>query len=319
MSKNIYPEYIFDDYLISPLNGQKIKSFNQNHFKKFGLTWQSFQDLYPGFPYRCPSLGKKNSLNFKKNTASDRMQKRKQEYLLDPSKCINCGISLPYKIRKNKFCSSSCAAKSNNSKRSKETINKQRETLKNNFFPYTAIRQCSKCGKFHTKIHAKFCSSACKPVRGKDKNSRGGRPKLKWPFTKVKPCAHCGKYMANIRLTYCESCSPNIRHYRSRAAFKFNVYDYPDKFNLSLIDRHGWFSPNGYKRRNKTPNLNGISRDHLYSVADGFKNDVDPKVLAHPANCQLILHNGPNGNSSKNSKSSISLQELLKRIDAWEK
>jgi hypothetical protein len=64
--------------------------------------------------------------------------------------------------------------------------------------------------------------------------------------------------------------------------------------------------------------LAGVSRDHLYSVKDGFDNHVDPKLLAHPANCQLLVHNGPRGNNQKNSHSEITLDQLLDRIAAWD-
>jgi hypothetical protein len=52
----------------------------------------------------------------------------------------------------------------------------------------------------------------------------------------------------------------------------------------------------------------------MYSVKDGFLNNIDPKILAHPANCQLIRHND---NVSKGSKSCISIEELMMRIEIW--
>lgn len=59
-----------------------------------------------------------------------------------------------------------------------------------------------------------------------------------------------------------------------------------------------------------------MSRDHLYTVSDGFKNKVDPNIIKHPANCELILHTD---NQKKNVKSKITLDELLKRIESWDK
>jgi hypothetical protein len=83
-----------------------------------------------------------------------------------------------------------------------------------------------------------------------------------------------------------------------------------------LVEKYGWFSPNGYKKRNKTPNLNGVSRDHLYTISDGFKYNIDSTIISHPANCQILQHNGPNGNNSK-KKSNITLEELLLKISIW--
>ena len=97
--------------------------------------------------------------------------------------------------------------------------------------------------------------------------------------------------------------------YRQRANFTFNLTDFPDKFNLSLIEQHGLYSP-----ANKGNNLNGISRDHMLSVKDGFDLGIDPAILAHPANCRIMLHTE---NQRKNSKSTITVEELLQRIKQW--
>jgi len=69
----------------------------------------------------------------------------------------------------------------------------------------------------------------------------------------------------------------------------------------ALIKQYGWYSA-----ANRKNNLEGCSRDHLYSVSDGFKNGVDPKIIAHRTN------------QNKHSKSSITLEELMKRITMFE-
>lgn len=61
--------------------------------------------------------------------------------------------------------------------------------------------------------------------------------------------------------------------------------------------------------------INGVSRDHMFSVKDGFINYIDPIFLAHPANCRLIRHNE---NISKLDKSLFSKTELLSRIIEWD-
>ena len=100
-----------------------------------------------------------------------------------------------------------------------------------------------------------------------------------------------------------------LHRYRIQCAFTFSLKDYPDEFDFGMIEQYGW-----YKAKNRGDNLNGISRDHMYSVKDGFLNKVDPKILSHPANCKLVRHND---NVSKGSKSTITLEQLLKRIDLW--
>ena len=54
----------------------------------------------------------------------------------------------------------------------------------------------------------------------------------------------------------------------------------------------------------------------MYSVYDGYKNNIDSKIISHPANCQLMQQTK---NSSKYKKSSITLEALLERIKKWNK
>ena len=99
-------------------------------------------------------------------------------------------------------------------------------------------------------------------------------------------------------------------NYKSDTSFKFSLNEYPDEFDFDLIEKYGWYSPSNSKK----PNIGGVSRDHMLSVKEGFKFGIDPKLLAHPANCQLMVHSD---NISKNKKSSLTLDELMVRIDEW--
>jgi hypothetical protein len=102
-----------------------------------------------------------------------------------------------------------------------------------------------------------------------------------------------------------------ITRYRQLCEFKFNLSDFPTEYDFSLIKKYGWYSP-----VNKKNNLNGISRDHIIPVNYGFKNKIDPYVISHPANCQLLKHSD---NSSKRDKLIMTLDELLEKIKIWEK
>ena len=102
-----------------------------------------------------------------------------------------------------------------------------------------------------------------------------------------------------------------FKSYKCDTHFKFNLKDYPDEFDFSLIEVYGWYSPS-----NKKNNLGGVSRDHMLSVREGFELGIDPKLLAHPANCKLMIHNE---NVSKHKTSSINLIQLLKRINSFDK
>jgi len=97
--------------------------------------------------------------------------------------------------------------------------------------------------------------------------------------------------------------------YRAACKFSFNVYDYPDLFDLPLLESVGWYSA-----VNRGNNAGGVSRDHMYSIKDGWENNVHPSIISHPANCRLILQSE---NWNKRGDSSITLDELMHRIEQW--
>jgi hypothetical protein len=107
------------------------------------------------------------------------------------------------------------------------------------------------------------------------------------------------------------SSKEGIERYRQLCEFKFGVKSYPEEFNLKLIQEHGW-----YQASNRGNNIDGVSRDHIISVKFGFENDIDPEIIAHPANCRLMRHTS---NQKKNSDSDMSLEELKEKIKLWNK
>ena len=70
---------------------------------------------------------------------------------------------------------------------------------------------------------------------------------------------------------------------------------------LNLIKKYGW-----YKAKNHGNNLNGISRDHMLSIADGFKNSIDPKhaQLQEPTT-QIMTPTNIESNKSSNSMPNV--------------
>lgn len=205
--------------------------------------------------------------------------------------CHTCGISFSIKERANKypskdkyFCSRRCSNTRNHTEETKNKISAKIRGLTNT---NSYVRQskitydliCIECNNsFHSNKQIKFCSKSC--------NS---------------------KFSNRIRHKHIDKTT--LKYYRSQCAFNFNLKDFPDEFNFSLIEEFGW-----YKAKNRGNNLNGISRDHIVSVKYGFKNNIDPKIISHPANCQLLRHND---NVSKNSKCDLSLEELLLKIEQW--
>lgn len=106
----------------------------------------------------------------------------------------------------------------------------------------------------------------------------------------------------NLRRTY-RKTSVN---YRRACTFAFNPELYPDKFNPDLIQKVGWY--------HRIKNPLGLVKDHMFSVADGSKQDIPVEIINHPANCQLLSHIE---NGRKSSKSSITIDELMERIKNW--
>lgn len=55
--------------------------------------------------------------------------------------------------------------------------------------------------------------------------------------------------------------------------------------------------------------------DHIYSKMNGFNNNIDPEIIGHPANLQILTSFD---NRSKGSRSDISILELYRRIEEYE-
>jgi hypothetical protein len=164
-----------------------------------------------------------------------------------------------------------------------------------------------------------FCSRSCANTR---KHSNFTKKKIKNALLKprIRQCFNCNKEfsMHDRRGKYCSDKCISIKRkenltefnkYKSMCKFKFNLSDYPDKFDFTLIEKYGWYSAS-----NKGNNLEGISRDHMISIKYGFENNIDPNIISHPANCKLMKHSD---NISKNKRCSITLEELLNKIKNW--
>jgi hypothetical protein len=214
-----------------------------------------------------------------------------------------------------KFCSLSCSCSFNGAKVKEKKLSLYTKTP-------TLCQCCNNPLPYHSRLQ-KFCSRSCSAtVINSTRTCRTGPiPKEKLLFSKVKFiwCSHTNQYYLNKNPNgTTRRCSPYIKtikeQYYNNARFKFNVYHYPEEFNLSLIDQHGWYTCPGKKRKNGTKNIFGVSRDHIISVSYGFANNIDPKIISHPANCRIVLHAE---NKKKHSNCGMSLAELIDKIKKW--
>lgn len=203
-----------------------------------------------------------------------------KQYEQDPKMCPHCNLPIPWFKRNNKFCSNSCRATFNNLQREKSIYEKSSKALS---------------------------------------ETLSKKPKKNFPQCKVhfKQCRICNEFFLSKSSSHeiCKNlhCHKTKKDYYTRCSFKFNVYEYPDYFDLFLIESFGWYSSGFVK--NKPLNINGISRDHIFPISLGFKLKIDPYLISHPANCQLLPHKE---NQSKGSKLTISIDDLRERIIEFE-
>ena len=191
---------------------------------------------------------------------------------------------------------------------------------------------CDKCDKEFKIIEREkqfpkkekyFCNRNCANShiisdehKAKTSNSlKGVKKKVK---SNISFCKDCNTCFEGKDRTFCNhKCRSNyslknyddLKLYRHFSSFKFDLKDYPDKYDFSLIEKYGW-----YKAKNHGDNQNGVSRDHIISVKYGFDNNIPTWIIAHPANCQLLRHKE---NVSKYSKCDLTLDELMIKIKKW--
>lgn len=196
-------------------------------------------------------------------------------------KCRNCNVDIINKPT-NIFCSKSCSVSYNNKNR---TLNEKTKLKIKNSVNAWCLNQ-----NMNVKIY-KICKNCNENLNTKSQGRKFCDIKCRTSFNRK----HLNEY----------------QKYRRECMFKFNVFNYENYYDLNLIKEHGI-----YKAKNRGNNLNGISRDHMYSVYDGFKNNISPELISHPANCRLIKHVE---NSRKHTKSIITILELKRRIELWER
>jgi hypothetical protein len=219
--------------------------------------------------------------------------------------CSSCDKPFTIKEREKKFlemdahfCSRSCANKREQKEITREKItqavvayhnkrdNQEREKV-NGHYRKVVMCNCELCFK-EFKAYSKpkrFCGDDCKRK-------------------------HKMNVSSSFAITDIEKEKVKRRYYRRDCAFSFNVYHFPKDFDLSLIDKFGW-----YKAKNRGDNFKGVSRDHMFSVMDGYRNSIPPEIIKHPANCVLMLQAE---NISKKDKSTISIDQLKERIAIWD-
>lgn len=191
--------------------------------------------------------------------------------------CLNCGIEFSdYKRCDRKYCSQFCLGTHLGKTRIHTEETKKKISISNILFNKNKPKKIP-IPKTVVLRKCKFCTNLLEP-----KSKR----------------------------LICDNCKNEYyKFYRSSCKFNFSLKDFSFLFEVKDFDNISKFG--FYSASNKGSNLNGISRDHMMSVHDGFKLKVPYFIMRHPANCSLMLQRD---NQKKNKKSSISLIDLYRNI-----
>lgn len=228
--------------------------------------------------------------------------------------CSNLFIITPGSY--GKFCSLSCGTTFRNK------INLEKSKIKYNLNPIKC--KCCQIILEFDKRKNKYCSNSCSSkITNQVSRKRGPTAVEKFPYSKIKfrLCTHTNQHYSNKNPdgTNCIG-SPYVKtlkeKYYAASRFKFNVYHYPNEFDISLIEQYGWYTCPGLKRKGQPKNTSGVSRDHIISVSYGFANNIDSKIISHPANCRIMIHSD---NKIKHGRCDLTVDQLLEKINAWNK
>ena len=211
---------------------------------------------------------------------------------------------------------------------------------------------CENCNKqytvnctkkeFESKKYRKTCSNKCSHEltikKAKNDKYKKISESLKKRFFEThenynienhgyeKVCPLCKKIFFSIKknkICCSKKCANDLRHikyveskdikyiYKKQCKFNFALNEYPEFFNFSLIKEHGW-----YKAVNHGNNLNGVSRDHIISINEGYKQKIDPYFISHPCNCEIITQHD---NAKKHTNSNLTFEKLKEKILKFEK
>jgi hypothetical protein len=101
------------------------------------------------------------------------------------------------------------------------------------------------------------------------------------------------------------STEKSIYHFNCQ--FKFDAYKTPNLLGYDLLIKYKFYHP--------VNNPLGVNRDHMLSIEYGWRNNIDSSIISHPANCEILISTD---NFKKGTTSSITLDDLLERIEQWE-
>jgi len=187
----------------------------------------------------------------------------------------------------------------------------------------TTCEHCSKQFKSNNFENRKYCSRSCSAkVNNTTRIPKQKKPvltkKQKWLKTVAGPyiilkhskCKHCGCTIVKPKKTaYCD-VHKNLysSHNRKRYRFEFNLYHYPDLFDLKSLSEKGFYD-------GTSSTTHKMTRDHRVSITEAIKYNYNPYYISHPMNCELMSWSD---NIKKGIKSSITYEQLVEFVDNYD-
>ena len=233
-----------------------------------------------------------------KETCNKKRKLREESYYNNPKHCKQCGKIISFENKRSFFCDHSCSASYTNKGNKGRTYILSDEGRKN------------------------LIESAYKNLNNFDIIRKDNYLKEKeYYYEEPKKCLNCEKILEFNKRNhvFCDiKCKKDyywknledFNLYKSLTKFKFSLNDFNDYYDFGLIENYGW-----YKAKNNGDNVDGVSRDHMISVKEGFRKLINPLIISHPANCELIINKK---NQSKSDSCSLTIEELLNRIEKFE-
>lgn len=185
-----------------------------------------------------------------------------------------------------------------------------------------AIKTCEECGTTRNTNGAALLCRSCETVRRKELSSKQWITSLtengydpidlhrfdKGSHTTVTvknlECQHTFTAKLNnilSRKTVCSVCGPKkrmaqaLKHYIAKYGRTYDLREWRDYrdyvYELSnkvYENNKTFYNPLGMPRTRLELHPNAVNLDHIIPIIYGFKNGLNPKLLAHPQNLRIV-------------------------------
>lgn len=111
----------------------------------------------------------------------------------------------------------------------------------------------------------------------------------------------------SYKLNHPNNNKTDWQKYKEQTRFSFKKELLPYVKGYELTNTYKWFNP-------YYPKVNGLTKDHRVSCRYGYEHNIDPYLISHPANCEIMLRND---NSSKYSNCSLTVEQLIENVEWW--